>query len=138
MSVIGYERRDIVFMIAACWNYGSIGGSSAGVMIKDLADLGNQIMAANQAAYDCTYPQESATGLHHLTSMDPINPNMIKNAIVGATVESKQIGFRTLRGIRYNLIANNGKNFATAEILDGLLTMVTARLDMAERRASAA
>ena len=50
----------------------------------------------------------------------------IKRAIVASTMETRKTGIRTLDGIRYNLVANNGQDFATVEVLDWLLAFMSA------------
>lgn len=129
MSVISYAYDEIVMAIAASWNLGSIGSSDAARHLDYLAEAGNRIQAANAAAYEATYSDP--------VEIIPIAARMIKNAIVGQTIDKKLQGRRVLSGIRYNLVANNGKDFATAEILDDLLMMVSAQWAMSENRAAA-
>jgi hypothetical protein len=111
MSVIKYDRNEIVAALAAEWNYGSIGSLDAKRRLDRMAEFANKVMAANTEAYEATYHEV----LHPEES--PITGMEIKSACVRQTVESKKRGLRDLRGIRYNLIANDGQDFADAEIL---------------------
>lgn len=126
MSVIHYMKDEVLDAIAACWNRGSIGSLDAQRHLGHLAELGNQIMAANAGAYSHTYNE--AVEPQEMTGPE------IKRRLVGFTVDRKLRGMRCLRGIRYNLIANDGKDFATAEILDGLLTLWVAAYELAGPR----
>lgn len=126
MSVIHYEQDEIIAMIAATWNRGSVGSSDAIRYMDYLAEAGNRIMAANAKTYAATYCNESV-------GWQPITGKMIKGALIQQTVDKRLRGLRTLDGIRYNLIANNGQDFASAEILDDLLGMMTARVRSLDR-----
>ncbi len=67
---------------------------------------------------------------------EPITAVDIKRALIGFTVERKLRGMRVLDGIRYNLVANNGRDFATIDILDGLLSLTRAALRLRDLRAA--
>ncbi len=129
MSVIRYDRDEMIDAIAACWDRGTIAGAESGRWLDYLAQQGTDTLKANCAAYNATYsdcaePEENITR------------DAIKNVIVFNSQERKLRGFRCLSGIRYNLIANNGKDFATVEILDFLLTLTTSRLESQKRVAA--
>lgn len=138
MSVICYDHTEILAAFAATWNRGSAGSTDALRHLEYLAEAAARIQEANLAAYNATYPREAATGLSSLESLTAarITASDIKGALIRQTVDDRNRGMRTLRGLRYNLIANNGQDFATAEILDDLLSMFTAAFDRAERRAA--
>ncbi len=129
MSVILYSREEVLEAIAASWYRGSIGSTDNLRYMDYLAEAGNRIMAANCQAWDATYsdkaePEPDITGRE------------IKGAIIVKTIDTQLRGMRVLRGLRYNLIANSGEDFATTQILDDLLGMFAAMLDKAERRAA--
>ena len=116
MSVIYYTRDEVISALASAWTRGSIGSSDNLRYMERMAEFGNQLMEANSEAYGHTYKE----------SLEPetaINADEIKHAIVRQTVESKNRGLDALRGFRYNLIANDGTDFASMEILDWLLTL---------------
>lgn len=138
MSVILYDRDEILAAFAATWNRGSIGSTDNLRYMDYLAEAAGRIQAANKEAYNATYPSDAATGLHDLNGLTipPITGRDIKCAIIAKTVDSKLRGYRTLRGLRYNLISNNGCDFATTEVLDDLLAMFQAAFDQAEQRAA--
>jgi len=92
-----------------------------------MAEFGNQVLEANSRAYEHTYAESVDRGR-------PIEASEIKRAIVAKTVESRRRGLDVLRGLRYNLIANDGTDFATADILDWLLTLFMGLMDLAEGR----
>lgn len=75
MSVIGFTREEIIGVLTATWNRGSIGSTDAQRYLGHLAELGNKI-----------------------------------------------------------LIANNGRDFSTLEILHGLVSLYDAALSLAELR----
>jgi len=122
MSVIQYCADEMIDAIAACWDRGSIAGAESGRWLDYLAQQGQNTLKANAEAYNATYSDCAEPDLN-------ITRDRIKNAIVFQTIERKLRGYRCLSGIRYNLIANNGKDFATVEILDFLLTLTTAKMD---------
>lgn len=116
MSVIGYTKQEIVEALAASWNRGSVGSLDAQRYMGNLAEFGNLALLANTQAYNHTYHEETCPEL-------AINAQDIKRALIQQTVAQKQRGLHCLRGIRYNLMANDGTDFATKEILDWLLSM---------------
>lgn len=129
MSVILYTREEVIGAIAATWNRGSIGSTDNLRYMEYLAEAGNRIMEANRGAWDGTYEDKAEP--------EPIITGAaIKRALIQQTVEAKLRGMRTLRGLRYNMIANNGQDFGTAEVLDDLLGMFSRAMDIAERRAA--
>jgi hypothetical protein len=130
MSVILYSREEIVTALAASWNRGSIGSTDNIRYMDYLAEAGNRIMAANRQAWDATYEDKAEQEID-------INGRSIKAQLIRDTAQSKLDGLRTLRGLRYNLIANNGQDFATTEILDDLLGMFQALYDKLEARRAA-
>lgn len=130
MSVIRYGRDEMIDAIAACWDRGSIAGTESGRWLDYLAQQGQATLAANTDAYNATYSDCAEPELD-------ITRDSIRNAIVSQTIERKLRGFRCLSGLRYNLIANNGKDFATVEILDFLLTLTVSRLESLDRRRAA-
>ncbi len=125
MSVILYSRDEVLSAFAATWNRGSIGSLDAKRRLDYLAEAANRIMEGNRGAWNATYndPAEPEA---------PVTGNEIKYALVAQTVDKKLRGYRCLRGLRYNLIANNGQDFATAEILDDLLGLFQAAFDQAK------
>lgn len=127
MSVIAFTTREIVDIIAAHWSHGSAGSSDALRRLEYLAEFGNKLFAANAMAYQATYgeicePEFMIEGRH------------IKSALISMTGDRKMRGNRNLRSLRYNLIANNGQDFADAEILDGLLGLYDSALTLNELR----
>lgn len=127
MSVILFSTPEIVDVIAACWDRGSIGSLDNLRHMERLAEFANKLSAANAIAYQATYdetcePEFMIEGRH------------IKSALISMTVDRKMRGQRNLRSLRYNLIANNGQDFADAEILDGLLSLYDAALTLNELR----
>ena len=120
MSVIYYDDNELIAMLAASWNHGSIGSLDAKRRLQTYADAGMRIAHANRQAYAETYNElvESA----NITARD------VELGIVGLTGESMKRGKRVLDGIRYNIVANNGKDFATFELLDDLLMLCKAHM----------
>ena len=118
MSVIHYEYDELLAMAATCWNRGSIGSSDNLRYMERMAEGIDLISEANTQAWNATYsdPAEAVK----------LQPREIKRAIVSSTMETRKTGIRTLEGIRYNLVANNGQDFATVEVLDWLLTFMSA------------
>jgi hypothetical protein len=130
MSVILHSTEEVVDAIASSWNRGSIGSLDNMRHMEELAEAGRRIQVANMLAYNHTYADDITLG------DPPITARMIKGALISQTVERKTRGMRVLRGLRYNLIANNGRDFASAEILDDLLGMFSAVLDKSLARAA--
>lgn len=124
MSVILYSREEVIAAFAATWNRGSIGSTDAQRRLEYLAEAANRIMEANRGAWDATYSDKAEPEA-------PITGKAIKYALVAQTVDHKLRGYLTLRGLRYNLVANNGQDFATAEILDDLLGLFQQAFDQA-------
>ena len=118
MSVIHYGCDELLAMAATCWNRGSIGSSDNIRYMERMAEGIDLISEANTQAWNATYsdPAEAVK----------IQPREIKRAIVASTMETRKTGIRTLEGIRYNLVANNGQDFATVEVLDWLLAFMSA------------
>ncbi len=125
MSVILYSRDEVLAAFAATWNRGSIGSLDAKRRLEYLAEAANRIMEGNRGAWNATYSDPAEPEA-------PVTGNEIKYALVAQTVDKKLRGYRCLRGLRYNLIANNGQDFATAEILDDLLGLFQAAFDQAK------
>lgn len=121
MSVILYSKSEIVDMLAACWNHGSIGSLDGKRRLERYAEMGARISEANRQAYEATYPDDPAESA-------TFTADEVCGAIVRQTVERKQRGLRTLDGIRYNVIANNGQDFATADILEDLVSLLRVHL----------
>ncbi len=128
MSVILYSRDEVLAAFAATWNRGSIGSLGAQRRLEYLAEAARRIQSANMLAYNATYGDD----IGFTNGETPITGRSIKSALIAQTVDQKLRGYRCLRGLRYNLIANNGKDFATAEILDDLLGLFQAAFDQAK------
>src|SRR4051812_34259150 len=124
MSVIGYGKRDILDMLAATWHRGSAGSSDAKSYMVRLAQEATSVMVANHAAYVETYGPERSGTLE-----EPITAAEINSALVRATVDSNRNGLRTLAGLRYNLVSNDGRDFASVDDLDFLLRLTAAELE---------
>ena len=116
MSVIGYERREVIEALASAWTRGSIGSSDNLRYMERMAFFGDALLEANAKAYAHTYNES-------IEREAPITVYEIKRGIVAKTVDSQRKGLDTLRGFRYNLIANDGTDFATVDILDWLLSL---------------
>lgn len=126
MSVILYTHPEIVSMLATCWTRGSAGSTDALRFMEKMAQAGTLISRANADAYNATYTRDPEPAQpFEVTARD------IKSVMMRATVNTRREGIRTLDGIRYNLVANNGQDFATAEILDWLLTFMSAARSLA-------
>lgn len=127
MSVIHYAHDELTAMAATCWNRGSIGSTDNLRYMERMAEGVTLISKANTDAYNATYTRDEVTAEHSV-----ITARDIKMGIVGQTIDARRMGIRTLEGIRYNLVANDGQDFATVQILDWLLNFMEA----ARRRAS--
>lgn len=119
MSVIKFDYQEVADMFACSWNHGSIGSSDAIRRFERMAESANEILKANAGAYYETYKDETVTPEPEITAA------MIERGCVeiGPVSDRAKRAFRNLDSLRYNLIANNGKDFATLDILDSMLEM---------------
>lgn len=129
MSVIGYHKTELLGIAAATWDRGSIGSASAQRYMEALAEGLTLLSQQNMAAYNATYNENEEPEI--------ITADDIKRALMYCHPDQKQRGIRALSGMRYNLVSNNGKDFATADGLDWLLTLQTARISALEDQLSA-
>jgi hypothetical protein len=79
-------------------------------------------MAANAEAYNRTYNDHAEPG--------EVTAQEVASALMRQTVATRQDALRVLRGLRYNLVANNGHDAATDEVLDGLLSLAYSAIDI--------
>lgn len=129
MSVIRYSKEEVVLALAACWDRGSIGSTDNLRYMGLMAEAGDKILVANGEAYKATY-SDGCDPEPAITAAD------IKRQLICATVDKKREGMRVFDGLRYNLIANNGQDFADMDILDWLFSLQRGAYRMLELRVS--
>lgn len=133
MSVIGYSKSEVVEAIASCWARGSAGSSDALRHMEWLAEAGNALLKANDEAYRTAYGEPDGPDAD--LAAVPITGADIKRALIAQTVDKQLRGWRSLEGFRYNLVSNGGTDFATVQILDLILHLMTSRIRLMELRA---
>ncbi len=121
MSVIHYAHDELLAMAATCWHRGSIGSLDNLRYMESMAEGVTLISKANTDAYNATYTRDEVPAVHSV-----ITGRDIKHAIVALTVDGRRRGISTLEGLRYNMVANDGQDFATVETLDWLLSFMSA------------
>ena len=122
MSVIHYGCDELLAMAATCWNrLAQLDQAIISATWSTMAEGVNLISGGEHKGLerDLRTPRSGKRRLR-------FDYRGIKRAIVASTMETRKTGIRTLEEIRYNLVANNGQDFATVEVLDWLLTFMSA------------
>lgn len=114
MSVATLTSIDYIEVFAASWCYGSAGSSDALRRFERMAEQATAVMNANLQAYCHTYDETYEPG-------ESITASDLKRVVGSIDINRRQRAYNNFESIRYNLVANDGTDFATQEILEALL-----------------
>lgn len=112
MSTVKFSRNQIVNMMAASWAFGSTASCAGKRNMEQLAEAATRIIAANTAAF--LAPNAPASKQPDVTAQE------LELAFLGMTVQKQSEALITIDRLQYNLVSNDGHNFATLEIMTDL------------------
>jgi hypothetical protein len=115
MSVIFYEAKELGNVAAAAVG-GSMASTDGKAAVQRWSEVLAEVSAANAKAFAHTYSDlaEPATAEEILrAATDPRNYMIYKTAV------------RTLQGLAYNCMANDGTDFLTGDVSRNMVSLMT-------------